>query len=65
MSLRGKAGQEALHAMGEAYRILIEDRERLQLMLQCFAAAEDPARAAGSGREIPFALGRTRTPASA
>jgi AcrR family transcriptional regulator len=38
---RGKAGQEALQAMGEAYRILIEDRERLQLMLQCFAAAED------------------------
>ena len=28
--------------MGEAYRQLIEDRERLQLMLQCFAAAEDP-----------------------
>ena len=28
--------------MGDAYRQLIEDRERLQLMLQCFAAAEDP-----------------------
>ena len=38
---RGKSGQEALHAMGDAYRVLIEDRERLQLMLQCFAAAED------------------------
>jgi len=39
---RGKAGQEALLAMGGAYGELIEDRERLQLMLQCFAAAEDP-----------------------
>jgi AcrR family transcriptional regulator len=39
---RGKTGQEALVAMGDAYRQLIEDRERLQLMLQCFAAAEDP-----------------------
>jgi AcrR family transcriptional regulator len=39
---RGKAGEEALLAMGDAYRQLIEDRERLQLMQQCFAAAEDP-----------------------
>lgn len=39
---RGKSGQEALHAMGEAYTGLIEDRERLQLMLQCFADCEDP-----------------------
>ena len=39
---RGKTGEEALHAMGDAYRQLIEDRVRLQLMLQCFAAAEDP-----------------------
>ena len=39
---RGKTGMEALHAMGDAYTGLIEDRERLQLMLQCFAAAEDP-----------------------
>src|SRR5918994_4605768 len=39
---RGKTGQEALVAMGDAYRQLIMDRERLQLMLQCFAAAEDP-----------------------
>ena len=40
---RGKTGQEALDAMGEAYQGLIEDRERLQLMLQCFAgAADDP-----------------------
>jgi AcrR family transcriptional regulator len=39
---RGKSGQEALHAMGEAYMALIEDRERLLLMLQCFAGCEDP-----------------------
>ena len=38
---RGKSGEEALHAMGDAYRQLIEDRERLQLMLQCFAGCED------------------------
>ena len=39
---RGKTAEEALLAMADAYRGLIEDRERLQLMLQCFAAAEDP-----------------------
>jgi AcrR family transcriptional regulator len=38
---RGKNGEEALHAMGEAYRELIADRERLQLMMQCMAAAAD------------------------
>jgi len=38
---RGKSGKEALDAMGEAYFGLIEDRERLQLMLQCFAGCED------------------------
>lgn len=38
---RGKSGEEALHAMGEAYAGLIENRERLQLMLQCFAGCED------------------------
>ncbi len=38
---RGKTGEEAFEAMGDAYRSLIEDRERLQLMLQCFAAADD------------------------
>ena len=38
---RGKTGEEALLAMGEAYTGLIEDRERLQLMLQCFAGCED------------------------
>ena len=39
---RGKTGREALHAMGDAYMELVEDRERLQLMLQCFAACDDP-----------------------
>jgi AcrR family transcriptional regulator len=38
---RGKSGQEALDAMGEAYMGLIENRERLLLMLQCFAGCED------------------------
>ncbi len=39
---RGKSGQEALQAMGDAYIELIEDRDRLQLMLQCFADCDDP-----------------------
>jgi AcrR family transcriptional regulator len=39
---RGKSGEDALHAMGDAYMALIEDRERLQLMLQCFAGCDDP-----------------------
>jgi AcrR family transcriptional regulator len=39
---RGKTGEDALAAIGEAYQELIEDRERLQLMLQCFAGADDP-----------------------
>ena len=39
---RGKSGQEALKAMGAAYTELIEDRDRLQLMLQCFAGCDDP-----------------------
>ena len=38
---RGKTGEEALRAMGDAYRGLIADRERLQLMMQCTAAAAD------------------------
>jgi AcrR family transcriptional regulator len=37
----GKQGDEALEAMGEAYTALIEDRERLLLMLQCFADCDD------------------------
>jgi AcrR family transcriptional regulator len=38
---RGQTGTAALDAMGDAYTGLIEDRERLQLMLQCFAGCED------------------------
>ena len=44
---RGKTGQEALLAMGDAYRELLVDRERLQLMLQCFADCDDPDIRAG------------------
>ena len=40
---RGRAGDEARAAMGEAYVELIADRQRLQLMLQCEAAAADDA----------------------
>ncbi|MGH3072250.1 MAG: TetR/AcrR family transcriptional regulator [Gaiellaceae bacterium] len=40
---RGKTGEEALRAMGAAYRELIADRERLQLLLQCMALAADDA----------------------
>ena len=47
---RGKSGMEALHAMGDAYTGLIEDRERLQLMLQCFAGCEDDDVRAGVRR---------------
>ncbi|MEX2211289.1 MAG: helix-turn-helix domain-containing protein [Gaiellaceae bacterium] len=38
----GKQGEEALKAMGTAYTALIEDRDRLLLMLQCFADCDDP-----------------------
>jgi AcrR family transcriptional regulator len=47
---RGKTGEEALRAMGEAYRGLVQDREHLQLMLQCFAGADDPDVRAGLRR---------------
>lgn len=39
---RGKTGEAALEAMGESYKELIADRDRLQLMLQCFAGCADP-----------------------
>lgn len=39
---RGKSGQEALKAMGEAYtELTAADRDRILLMLQCFASCED------------------------
>jgi AcrR family transcriptional regulator len=38
----GKRGQEALDAMGSAYTELMRDRDRLMLMLKCWASADDP-----------------------
>lgn len=37
----GKQGMEALHAMGEAYETVMADRERLLLMLKCWASCDD------------------------
>ena len=39
---RGKTGREALEAMGDVYRELIADRQRLMLMQQCFGECDDP-----------------------
>jgi AcrR family transcriptional regulator len=38
----GKRGEEALKAMGEAYRTLLEDRNRLRAQMQAYAACDDP-----------------------
>ena len=39
----GKRGEEALHAMGEAYTTrLLPDRTRLRAQMQAYAAADDP-----------------------
>jgi AcrR family transcriptional regulator len=38
----GKRGEEALKAMGEAYRTLLEDRIRLRAQMQSYAACDDP-----------------------
>jgi AcrR family transcriptional regulator len=39
----GKRGEEALHAMGEAYRTqLLPDRVRLRAQMQAYSACEDP-----------------------
>jgi AcrR family transcriptional regulator len=39
----GLEGRDRLRAMGEAYReLLLEDRTRLKLMMQCFVSADDP-----------------------
>jgi AcrR family transcriptional regulator len=39
----GKRGEEALHAIGEAYRTqLEEDRTRLKAQMQAYAACDDP-----------------------
>jgi AcrR family transcriptional regulator len=39
---RGKTGMEALHAMGAAYESVMADRNRLMLMLKCWASCDDP-----------------------
>jgi len=38
----GKRGEDALKAMGEAYRTLLEDRSRLRAQMQSYAACDDP-----------------------
>lgn len=38
----GKTGMDALHAMGEAYNSVMSDRDRLMLMLKCWASCDDP-----------------------
>jgi AcrR family transcriptional regulator len=37
----GKRGEEALHAMGEAYMQLLADRSRLRAQMQAYAACDD------------------------
>ena len=38
----GKTGMEALQAMGETYEDVMADRDRLMLMLKCWASCDDP-----------------------
>src|ERR671934_1313197 len=38
----GKRGEEALHAMGDAYVRLLSDRTYLRSQMQAYAACEDP-----------------------
>jgi AcrR family transcriptional regulator len=38
----GLSGEEALRALGRAYSALIQDRVRLKLQLQVYAACDDP-----------------------
>ena len=38
----GKRGEEALHAMGEAYTEVIQDRDRLLLMLKSWTTTDEP-----------------------
>ena len=37
----GKRGEEALHAMGQAYEELLVDRTRLRAQMQAYAASDD------------------------
>jgi AcrR family transcriptional regulator len=39
---RGKHGDEALAAMGDAYRLILDDRDRLMLQLKCWSTCDDP-----------------------
>lgn len=39
---RGKSGIDALNAMGEVYNSVMSDRDRLMLMLKCWASCDDP-----------------------
>lgn len=39
---RGKTGPEAAAAMGEAYKDVLGDRDRLQMQLKCWASCDDP-----------------------
>jgi AcrR family transcriptional regulator len=38
----GKSGMDALTAMGAAYESVMSDRDRLMLMLKCWASCDDP-----------------------
>jgi AcrR family transcriptional regulator len=54
---KGLEGEEALHAMGRAYKAMIaEDRRRLKMQMQAYAACDDPEIAAvvrrGFGRLV-------------
>jgi AcrR family transcriptional regulator len=39
---RGKTGMHALQAMGGTYESVMADRDRLMLMLKCWASCDDP-----------------------
>ncbi len=39
---RGHSGEEALHAIGDAYMELLADRTRLQSQMQAYVACDDP-----------------------
>jgi AcrR family transcriptional regulator len=38
---RGKHGLEALQAMGDAYNVVLGDRDRLMMQLKCWASCDD------------------------
>src|SRR3954462_1793895 len=58
----GKDGRKALEAMGDAYTQLMQDRDRLLLMLQCWSSCDDPdvcALARGAWRNLVDLAERT------